>query len=208
MLEELKYRVRQTYNALGEDVGSVSEIDREQGLIVTAPECEEFRPEMAVVLDLDGNVIEGEHAPCADAQTHLELYRAFPKCGGIVHTYSLYATAFAQACKPIPPFGTAHVRFFRGEIPATRLMTRAEIENDYMKSIGLVIAEAFKNRDPAEVPGVLVSYHAPYAWGADCAQAAENARILEEIARRAMYTLTLTPGLAPVSNAILEKFKR
>ena len=137
-------------------------------LLYTSPSgvsyCD-LRPEHMTVVDLSGNVIEGEYAPAADMPAHLELYKAFPNCGGIVRTHSSWATAFAQACKPIPPFGTIHADHFYGEIPATRLMTKTEIENSYEKNIGLIIIEAFKNLDPEAVPGVLVSGHGPWSWG-------------------------------------------
>lgn len=218
MLEELKYKVWQANLELPKHGlvtftwGNVSGIDREQGLFVIKPsgvEYSELRPEMMVVMDLNGNKIEGDLNPSSDTPTHLELYKAFPKCGGIVHTHSTWATSFAQACKPIPPFGTTHADYFYGEIPATRLMTKAEIEGDYEKNTGLVIIEAFKKRDPEAVPGVLVSNHGPFAWGTDAANAVHNAVVMEEVAKMALRAMTLTPGLPPISQAILDKhYKR
>ena len=218
MLEELKYKVWQANLELPKHGlvtftwGNVTGIDREQGLFVIKPsgvEYSELRPEMMVVMDLNGNKIEGDLNPSSDTPTHLELYKAFPKCGGIVHTHSTWATSFAQACKPIPPFGTTHADYFYGEIPATRLMTKAEIEGDYEKNTGLVIIEAFKKRDPEAVPGVLVSNHGPFAWGTDAANAVHNAVVMEEVAKMALRAMTLTPGLPPISQAILDKhYKR
>lgn len=214
MLEELKYKVWTANKKLPEQglvtfsQGGASGIDREQGLFVINPSgvsyCD-LRPEHMTVVDLSGNVIEGEYAPAADMPAHLELYKAFPNCGGIVRAHSSWATAFAQACKPIPPFGTIHADHFYGEIPATRLMTKTEIENSYEKNIGLIIIEAFKNLDPEAVPGVLVSGHGPWSWGSSPSDAVNNAVAMENIARLALCSMTLTPGLAPISQAILDK---
>ncbi len=211
MLEELKYKVWTANKSLPECAfmqGSVSGIDREQGLFVISPSeisRGELRPEQMVVVDLNGSVIEGETAPADDMPTHLELYKGFAKCGAVVRMYSEWATAFAQACKPIPAFGIIHAGYFHGEIPATRLMTKAEIENDYEKNIGLIIIEAFKNLSPEAIPGVLVSGHGPYTWGLDPADAVRNAAAMEDIARLALCSMTITPGLAPISQAILDK---
>lgn len=214
MLEELKYKVWEANRQLPEyglvtfTWGNVSGIDREQGMFVIKPSgvsYDELRPDQMVIVDLDGNVIEGDLNPSSDTPTHLELYKAFPKCGAIVHTHSEWATSFAQARKPIPPFGTTHADYFYGEIPATRLMTREEIENDYEKNTGLVIAETFKNRDPEAIPAVLVSNHGPFAWGTNPFDAVHNAVVLEEVAKMALRSMTLTPGLAPISQAILDK---
>lgn len=214
MLEELKYKVWTANKELYEcglcavTQGNVSGIDREQGLFVINPagiDYSDLRPEQMIVMDLSGNIIEGEPFPVSDFPTHLELYKAFPKCGGIVQTHSSWATAFAQACKPIPPFGTIHADHFYGEIPATRLMTKTEIENEYEKNIGLIIIEAFKTLDSEAVPGVLVSGHGPLAWGTSASDAIHNAVLMEEIARLAICSMTLTPGLAPISQTILDK---
>lgn len=214
MLEELKYKVWLANRQLPKHGlvtftwGNVSGIDRAQGLFVIKPsgvEYDELRPEQMVVVDLNGNKIEGELNPSSDTPTHAVLYNAFPAIGGIVHTHSSWATSFAQACKPIPAFGTTHADYFYGEIPATRLMTKEEIESDYEKNTGLVISETFKNRDPNAVPGVLVSNHGPFAWGSNPSNAVHNAVVMEEVAKMAYRAMVLTPGLAPISQTILDK---
>lgn len=214
MLEELKYKVWLANRQLPKHAlvtftwGNVSGIDRAQGLFVIKPsgvEYDELRPEQMVVVDLNGNKIEGELNPSSDTPTHAVLYNAFPAIGGIVHTHSSWATSFAQACKPIPAFGTTHADYFYGEIPATRLMTKEEIESDYEKNTGLVISETFKNRDPNAVPGVLVSNHGPFAWGSNPSNAVHNAVVMEEVAKMAYRAMVLTPGLAPISQTILDK---
>ena len=188
--------------------GNVSGIDREKGLFVIKPsgvEYDKLKPEDMVVVDLDGNKVEGDYNPSSDTPTHLELYKAFPECGGIVHTHSPWATSFAQACRGIPPFGTTHADYFYGEIPATRLMTKAEIKGEYEKNTGLVIIETFKDKDPEAIPGVLVSNHGPFAWGTDPHNAVHNAVVMEECAKMAIRALQLNPDLPPISQAILDK---
>ncbi len=216
MLEELKEKVCRAnlmlpaHGLVTFTWGNVSEIDREKGLFVIKPSgvsYEEMKPEDMVVVDLDGNKVEGDLNPSSDTPTHLELYKAFPECGGIVHTHSSWATSFAQACKGIPAFGTTHADYFYGEIPATRLMTKEEIEGAYEKNTGLVIIETFKSRgiDPAAVPAVLVSNHGPFAWGTDAFNAVHNAVVLEEVAKMALRAMQLNPGLPSISQAILDK---
>ena len=216
MLEELKKQVWQAnlmlpkYGLVTFTWGNVSGIDREKGLFVIKPSgvpYEELKAEHMVVVDMDGNKVEGDLNPSSDTPTHLELYKAFPECGGIVHTHSSWATTFAQACKGIPAFGTTHADYFYGEIPATRLMTKEEIEGAYEKNTGTVIIETFKNRgiDPAAVPGVLVSNHGPFAWGTDADNAVHNAVVLEEVAKMAHRAMALAPGLPPISQTILDK---
>ena len=216
MLEELKKQVWEAnlmlpkYGLVTFTWGNVSGIDREKGLFVIKPSgvpYEELKAEHMVVVDMDGNKVEGDLNPSSDTPTHLELYKAFPECGGIVHTHSSWATTFAQACKGIPAFGTTHADYFYGEIPATRLMTKEEIEGAYEKNTGTVIIETFKNRgiDPAAVPGVLVSNHGPFAWGTDADNAVHNAVVLEEVAKMAHRAMTLAPGLPPISQTILDK---
>ena len=156
-------------------------------------------------MDMDGNKVEGEYNPSSDTPTHLELYKAFPECGGIVHTHSPWATSWAQACKGIPPFGTTHADYFYGEIPATRLMTKEEIESAYEKNTGLVIIETFVGKDAMAVPGVLVSNHGPFAWGTDAHNAVHNAVVMEECAKMALHSLQLNPDLPPISQTILDK---
>jgi len=190
--------------------GNVSGIDRDKGIFAIKPSgvpYEELRPEHIVLIDLDGNKVEGDMNPSSDTPTHLELYKAFPECGGIVHTHSTWATIFAQAGKGIPPFGTTHADYFYGEIPCTRLMTKEEIEGEYEKETGKVIIETFKNRniDPMAVPGVVVINHGPFAWGTDADNAVHNAVVLEEVSKMAHRCMSLTPGLPPISQAILDK---
>lgn len=212
MLDELKYKVWDAARRMAKlglvkfDWGSVSGINRDKNLFAIKPEgvaYEDLVPEQFVIIDLSGNIIEGEN-PAADWQTHLELYKAFP-CGGIAHTCSDWATGFAASCKPIPAFGAIHADYFRGDIPATRLMTKEEIEQNYERNMGLVIAETFRTRNPQEIPAVLVSGHEPYTWGRDAAEAVQTAAVAEALAKTAACALTLTPGLAPVSKAIIDK---
>lgn len=216
MLEELKEQVWKAnlelpkYNLVTFTWGNVSGIDREKGIFAIKPSgvpYEELKPEHIVLIDLDGNKVEGDMNPSSDTPTHLELYKAFPECGGIVHTHSTWATIFAQAGKPIPPFGTTHADYFYGEIPCTRLMTKEEIEGEYEKETGTVIIEAFKNKniDPMAVPGVVVINHGPFAWGTDAENAVHNAVVLEEVAKMAHRCMSLTPGLPPISQTILDK---
>ena len=171
--------------------GNVSGIDRESGLFV---DYEKMRPEDMVVMDLEGNQIEGSMRPSSDTPTHLELYKAFPQIGGIVHTHSVYATAWAQAGRGIPCYGTTHADYFYGEIPCARNLTAEEIEEGYEKNTGLVIVETFKGRNPMYVPGVLCKNHGPFTWGKDGAEAVHNAVVLEEIAKMNLFTELLNPG--------------
>ena len=214
MLEDLKKKVYEAnmdlprYGLVTFTWGNVSGIDREKGLFVIKPsgvEYDKLRPEDMVVMDLNGNKVEGDYNPSSDTPTHLELYKAFPECGGIVHTHSSWATSFAQACKGIPPFGTTHADYFYGEIPATRLLTKEEIESEYEKNTGLVIIETFKDKDPMAIPGVLVSNHGPFTWGTDAHNAVHNAVVMEECAKMALRTLTLSPNQCPISQTILDK---
>ena len=177
--------------------GNVSGIDRESGLFVIKPsgvDYEKMKPEDMVVMDLEGNQIEGSMRPSSDTPTHLELYKAFPQIGGIVHTHSVYATAWAQAGRGIPCYGTTHADYFYGEIPCARNLTAEEIEEGYEKNTGLVIVETFKGRNPMYVPGVLCKNHGPFTWGKDGAEAVHNAVVLEEIAKMNLFTELLNPG--------------
>lgn len=188
--------------------GNVSGIDRESGLVVIKPsglDYEKMGPEDMVVVDVAGKVVEGRWRPSSDTPTHLELYRAFPACGGVVHTHSRWATAFAQAGRPIPALGTTHADDFYGEIPVTRPMTAAEIGGDYEKETGRVIAETFSGRDPAAVQAVLVRSHGPFTWGRDPAEAVHKALVLEEVANMAYHTLTLNPEAGAIDAALLDK---
>ncbi|NSW89754.1 MAG: L-ribulose-5-phosphate 4-epimerase [Firmicutes bacterium] len=174
--------------------GNASGICREKGLVVIKPsgvDYDKLKPEDLVVLDLEGNVVEGKLKPSSDTATHLILYKAFPEIGGIVHTHSRWATIFAQAGLSIPPLGTTHADYFYGEIPCTRKMTVTEIKGDYEKETGNVIVETFKNKNPVYIPGVLVNEHGPFCWGRDADEAVYHAVVMEEVAMMAFNTLAL-----------------
>lgn len=216
MLEQLKENVFKANLALPKfglvtfTWGNVSGIDREKGLVVIKPsglEYFEMRSRDMVVVDLEGNVVEGDLNPSSDTATHLALYKAFPGIGGIVHTHSTVATSWAQAGKSIPAFGTTHGDYFYGEIPCTRPMTKEEIRGRYELETGNVIVETFKSReiDPMNVPGVLVNAHAPFAWGKDPQNAVHNAVVLEEVAKMAWKTLTINPDTTPMDQHLLER---
>lgn len=176
--------------------GNVSGIDREKGLIVIKPSgvsYDDMKAEDMVVVDMNGNVIEGKYKPSSDTPTHLVLYKAFPKIGGVVHTHSEWATSWAQAGMPIPALGTTHADYFYGAIPCTRKLTEKEIQENYEVETGTVIVEAFKGLDPNAVPSVVVNGHGPFSWGTDAHNAVHNAVVLEEVAKMAHHSLTLTP---------------
>ena len=190
--------------------GNVSGIDRETGLVVIKPSGVDYdgmKPEDMVVVDLDGNVVEGKYKPSSDTPTHVALYKAFPALGGIVHTHSRWATVFAQLQLAIPAFGTTHGDYFYGEIPCTRLMTPVEIAGEYEKETGNVIIETLKERmiDPVQVPAVLVASHGPFAWGKDAMEAVHNAVVLEELAFMAYHCLQMDPGLSVMQQELLDK---
>ena len=190
--------------------GNVSGIDREAGLVVIKPSGVDYDGMSAddmVVVDLDGNRVEGRWKPSSDTATHLALYRAFPALGGIVHTHSRWAASFAQAGRGIPAFGTTQGDYFYGEIPCTRKMTPAEIGGAYELETGHVIIETFRSRgiDPTQVPAVLVRSHGPFAWGTDALNAVHNAVVLEEVAFMAFHAMALTPGLPPMQQELLDK---
>lgn len=214
MLERLKQEVLEAnldlprYGLVTFTWGNVSGIDREQGLVVIKPSgvaYDKMKLEDLVVLDLEGNQVEGSLKPSSDTATHLVLYKAFPTVGGIVHTHSPWATAWAQAGKPIPALGTTHADYFYGEIPVTRAMTADEIAGGYELETGNVIVETFQNLDPAMVPSVLVNSHAPFNWGKDAHEAVHNAVVLEEVAKMALHTLALNPGIGPMDQTLLDK---
>jgi len=188
--------------------GNVSAIDRASGLVAIKPsgvKYEELRPEDIVVVDLEGNVVDGKLKPSSDTPTHLALYKAFAGIGAIVHTHAPWATSWAQAGRPIPALGTTHADYYYGEIPCTRPMTKAEIERAYELETGNVIIETFRERDPMQMPGVLVYAHAPFNWGKDAHDAVHNAVVLEEVAKMAFHTLVLNPGVQPMDQALLDK---
>ena len=216
MLEELKKLVCQAnlllpkYNLVTFTWGNVSGIDREKGLIVIKPSGVDYdvmTAEDMVVVDLDGRRVEGKWKPSSDTPTHAELYKAFPQCGGIVHTHSRWATSFAQAGADIPAMGTTQGDYFYGAIPCTRPMTEAEIKGAYEKETGVVIVETFRSRriDPAQVPGCLVFSHGPFAWGSDPMNAVHNAVVMEECAFMDFHAMMLNPGRGSMQQALLDK---
>lgn len=176
--------------------GNVSSIDREKGLVVIKPSgisYETMKASDMVVVDLEGNQVEGTLKPSSDTPTHLILYRAFPAIGGIVHTHSSWATAWAQAGRAIPALGTTHADYFYGDIPCTRKLTEEEVKRAYEAETGKVIVETFQQLDPLALPGVVVCNHGPFAWGKSAHEAVHNAKVLEEVARMAYHTLQLNP---------------
>lgn len=214
MLEKLKQEVYEAnmllpkYGLVTFTWGNVSGIDRGSGLIAIKPsgvEYEKLSPQDMVLVDLDGNVAEGKLNPSSDTPTHIELYKAFPEIGGVVHTHSSCATSFAQAMKPIPAFGTTHADYFYGDIPCTRILTEEEVKMDYEKNTGIVIAETFRDLDYIAVPGVLVANHGPFAWGNDAHNAVHNAVVLDEAAKMAYRTLTLNSQITPINQYIMDK---
>ena len=214
MLEALKEKVWQANLSLPKHGlvtftwGNVSGIDREKGLVVIKPsgvEYEGMTAEDKVVVDLEGNVVEGKWKPSSDTPTHLELYKAFPEIGGIVHTHSRWATSFAQAGRGIPAYGTTHADYFYGEIPCTRKMTPEEIAGEYEKETGNVIVETFAGMQAGDIPAVLVNSHGPFAWGTDASNAVHNAVVLEELAFMAFHTEALNPGSAVMQRELLDK---
>lgn len=204
MLEEIKERVFKANISLVKHKlitltwGNVSEIDRVGGYVVIKPSgvsYDEMRAEDMVVVDLDGNKIEGDLNPSSDTPTHLELYRRFNSIGGITHTHSRWATVFSQCGVNIPPLGTTHADAFCGDVPCTRAMTAREIKSDYEKNTGVVIAELFTEKTINTVPAALVRSHGPFTWGDNAQKSVENAVILEEVAMMAWHTLTMTPNV-------------
>ena len=217
MLEKLKAEVCQAnldVVAAGlviETWGNVSGIDRARGLLVIKPSGVPYagmKPRQMVVVSLaTGRVVEGDLKPSSDTPTHLVLYRAFASIGGVVHTHSLYATAWAQACRPLRAYGTTQADYWHGEVPCTRKLKPAEIRQDYEANTGHVIVETFKKSklDPMQHPAVLVASHGPFTWGKDVNDAVHNACVLEFVAQLAAETLRLNPKIKPMPSALLDK---
>jgi len=188
--------------------GNASGIDRREALVVIKPSgvnYETMKPEDLVVVDLDGRTVEGLLRPSSDLPTHIILYKAFQAIGGIAHTHSRSATAWAQAQREIPCFGTTHADYFDGPVPVTRPLSPQEIKKNYEQNTGLAIVRCMRRRDPLGHPGVLVAGHAPFCWGASPAEAAHNAVVLEEIAAMASETIRANPKARPISKALHEK---
>lgn len=215
MLEQLKEQVFQAnlllpkHGLITFTWGNVSGVNREQGHVIIKPSgmaYEVMKAEDMVVVELEtGRVVEGNLKPSSDTPTHLELYKAFPNIGGIVHTHSRWATTFAQAGRGIMALGTTHGDYFYGEIPCTRKMTKVEIEGEYEKETGIVIIETFDGKDPETIPAVLVHSHGPFTWGTDPMDAVQNAVVLEEIAFMKFHTLMLEPGMPAMQQELLDK---
>lgn len=216
MLEELKKKVYEANMELPRrglvtyTWGNVSGIDREAGLFVIKPsgvDYETMKWEDMVVMDLEGNRVEGTYKPSSDTPTHLELYKRYPEIGGIVHTHSPEATSWAQAGRSIPLYGTTHADYFYGEIPCARSLTKDEIDEAYEKNTGLVIIETFDTRglNPMYTPGVLCTNHGPFTWGKDAAEAVHNAVVLEEVAKMALKTELINPEVRPAPDCIRDK---
>ncbi len=188
--------------------GNASGIDRDRGLVVIKPSGVDYSalaPSDMVVTDMDGKVVDGRLRPSSDLATHVLLYKEFPAIGGVVHTHSEYATAWAQAGREIPPYGTTHADYFYGPVPVTEELTEQEIGGDYVHNPGVAISRRFRGLDPLAIPAVLVAGHAPFCWGKTPHEAAHNAAVLETVARMAYYTATLRAGCTGVSQALLDR---
>ena len=216
MLEELKQKVYEAnmdlphYGLVTFTWGNVSAIDREKGLFVIKPSGVDYnllKPEDMVVMDLNGNKVEGRYNPSSDTPTHLELYKAFPEIGGIVHTHSTYATSWAQAGRAIPCYGTTHADYIYGEVPCLRCLTKEEIDEAYEENTGHLIVNEFQrmNKEVMAVPAVLCKNHGPFAFGKDAMDAVHNAVVLEEVAKMAYRTETINPKVAPAPQELQDK---
>mgnify|MGYP000258314883 FL=1 len=214
MLQQLKKQVLEAnlllpkYGLVTFTWGNVSGIDRESGLVVIKPSgvpYEGMTEEDMVVVDLDGKRVEGKWKPSSDTPTHVELYKAFPALGGIVHTHSRWATTFAQAGLDIPAMGTTHGDYFYGDIPCTRKMTPQEIAGEYEKETGRVIIETFAGKSPADIPGVTVHSHGPFAWGKDAMDAVHNAVVMEEVAFMDWHAMMINPAAGRMQQELLDK---
>ena len=216
MLQELKRQVYEAnmllpkYGLVTFTWGNVSAIDRESGLFVIKPsgvEYESMKPEDMVVMDLNGNHVEGKLRPSSDTPTHLELYKAFPEIGGIVHTHSSYATSWAQAGRSIPCYGTTHADYIYGEVPCVRCLTKEEIDEAYETNTGKLIVSEFKRRkkEIMAVPAVLCKNHGPFTWGKDAKDAVHNAVVLEEVAKMAYRTESINSKVEPAPQELQDK---
>lgn len=213
MLEELKRRVYEAnmllpkYDLVTFTWGNVSEIDRETGFFAIKPsgvDYEKLTPEDMVLMDLNGNKIEGQYNPSSDTPTHIELYKAFSKIGGIVHTHSPWATSWAQAGRNIPCYGTTHADYIYGDVPCARCLTEKELKN-YETNTGILIAKLFENNDYEAVPAVLCKNHGPFTWGKDGQEAVHNAVVLEEVAKMAARCEMLQPQVKPAPQELQDK---
>ena len=216
MLEELKKRVYEAnmllpqYGLVTFTWGNVSEIDRESGIFAIKPsgvDYDKLTPDDMVLVDLNGNKVEGRYNPSSDTATHVELYKAYKEIGGVVHTHSSYATSWAQAGRSIPCYGTTHADYFYGEIPCLRCLNAEEIEEAYEKNTGLLIVSEFKRlgKDPVAVPAVLCKNHGPFAWGKDAHEAVHNAVVLEEVAKMAYRAETIEARIQPAPQELQDK---
>ncbi len=214
MLEALKEKVYKANMELSKHKlitftwGNVSEIDRETGYIVIKPSGVDYNKMTAydmVVVDLDGNVVEGNLKPSSDTPTHIELYKAFKEIGGVVHTHSPFATSWAQSGRNIPCYGTTHADYMYGDIPCVRNLTEKEIEENYEKNTGVIIAEYFKDKDYVSMPAVLCKNHGPFTWGKDGFDAVHNAVVLEEVAKMALNTEVIMPSVERAPRNLQDK---
>ena len=216
MLEELKQQVYEAnmllpkYHLVTFTWGNVSGIDRESGFFVIKPsgvDYEELTPDAMVVVDLDGKVVEGQYRPSSDTATHVELYKAFPNIGGVVHTHSPYATSWAQSGRDIPCYGTTHADYFYGPIPCLRCLNEEEIEEAYEENTGHLIVNEFARlgKDYEAVPAVLCKNHGPFCWGKDAFEAVHGAVVLEEVAKMAMWTESIQPTVQPAPQELQDK---
>ena len=215
MLEQLKEQVYEANMLLPQHHlvtftwGNVSGVDRESGLMAIKPsgiEYEQLSPEDMVLVDIEtGKKVEGKWNPSSDTATHCELYRSFATIGGVVHTHSRWAAAWAQSGRDIPAYGTTHADYFYGPVPCTRKMTPEEIAGDYETETGNVIAQRFRGLNPQDIPAVLVHSHGPFTWGKDCFEAVYHAVVLEEVARMAAMSEQLAPGMPPMQQELLDR---